>query len=98
MIYFTKQQIAHQEKAAKTLIIDVNRSIYLSAVICHGDMLLLLPALCSVLQFVRDVKPTLACFNTLSLTNGPRQVCFFSLALVCSSSFLDSISLIFNAH
>lgn len=93
-----KHHTKKKKKAAETLITDVNECISLSAVICHSDMLLLLLVLCSVLQFVRDVKPTLACFNTLSLTNGLRQVCFFSLTFVCYSGFLDSISLIFSAH
>lgn len=86
------------KKAADTFNTDVNQCIFTSTAICHRAMLLLLPVLCSVLRFVREVKPTLAPFNTFSLTCGLRQVCFFSLTRVCYFGFLDSISLVLSAH
>lgn len=86
------------KKAADTFNTDVNQCIFTSTAICHRVMLLLLPVLCSVLRFVRVVKPTLASFNTFSLTCGLRQVCFFSLTRVRYFGSLDSISLVLRAH
>lgn len=78
------------------------RRIFMSTAICHDNMLLFLPGLCSVLQFVREIKPSLDCVSTLPLTYRLMQVVFFfsfqSDFGVFSFSFLVSITFNFTAH